>query len=113
MMTNQSVIRAVMTISCAALITCSMQATAHDDFPSDGTDSGDMLADLVFVRPLGLVGTVIGSALFIVALPFTLPSRNVEETAKAFVVNPAEYTFDRRLGDFNHCGASRHVCGDD
>jgi hypothetical protein len=110
---NQSLRRAVMTISCMALMAGSVTAMARDDFASDDTDSGGMLADLVFVRPLGLVGTVIGTAVFLVALPFTVPSRSVEKTANAFVANPFEYTFNRRLGDFNHCGVTHHACGDD
>ena len=110
---NQSLRRTVMTISCVALMAGSVPTMARDDFASDDPDSGDMLADLVFVRPLALVGTVLGTAAFVVALPFTVPSRSVEKTAKAFVANPFEYTFDRQLGDFNHCGATRHACGDD
>lgn len=110
---NQSLRRAVMTISCVALIAGSVQAMAQNDFAADDPDSGDMLADLVFVRPLALVGTVLGTATFILALPFTLPSGGVQKSAHAFVGNPFEYTFNRRLGDFNHCGRNRHACGDD
>jgi hypothetical protein len=110
---NQGLKRAFMTISCVVLMASSTSTMAYDDFASDNPDSGDMLADLVFVRPLSLVGTVLGTAVFVVALPFTLPSGSVEETADAFVAHPFEYTFNRRLGDFNHCGATHHLCGDD
>ena len=112
-MMNQNLRRAVVTISCVALLAGSVRAMAIDDYGSDDVDSGGMLADLVFVRPLALVGTVLGAAVFVVALPFTVPSGSVEKTADAFVANPFEYTFNRRLGDFNHCGANRHPCGDE
>jgi uncharacterized protein YbjT (DUF2867 family) len=46
-----------------------------------------------------------------VTLPFTLPSRSVEEAERALVASPLEYTFNRPLGDFDHCGATRHACG--
>jgi len=110
---KQNLKRGVVAISCVALMVCSVWATAQDDVPSDDVDSGSMLADLVFVRPFALVGTVLGTAVFLVALPFTLPSRSVEKMGTAFVANPFEYTFNRRLGDFNHCGATRHACGHD
>src|SRR5262249_40867493 len=109
---KQSLRRAAMAISCAALMAGSLKAIAQDDFAYEAPDSGDMLAGLVFVRPLALVGTVLGSAVFLVALPFTLPSGDVEKSANAFVANPFEYTFNRQLGDFNHCGRTRHACGD-
>ena len=110
---NRSLRRVALTLSGAALIAGGMQAMAQDDFATDEPGSGDMLADLVFVRPLSLVGTVLGPGIFLVALPFTAPSGDVEKTANAFVANPFEYTFNRRLGDFNHCGRARHACGDD
>lgn len=58
----------------------------------------EMVADLVFARPIGFVGLVLGVAAFVVALPFTLPTQQVEEAGKKLVVAPAKYTFVRRLG---------------
>ena len=58
-----------------------------------------MAADLVIVRPIGLLATVLGSAVFVVSLPFTLLGGNVEEAAKALVVEPARFTFVRPLGE--------------
>jgi len=58
----------------------------------------DMVADLVLARPLGFVGLVIGTLAFVVALPFTVPTQQVEEAGKKLVVAPAKYTFVRPLG---------------
>lgn len=61
--------------------------------------SGDeMVADLVFARPAGFVGLVLGTAAFVVSLPFTLPTQQVEEAGKKLVVAPAKFTFARPLG---------------
>ncbi len=57
-----------------------------------------MVADLVFSRPVGFAGLLLGTAAFIVALPFTIPTQQVEEAGKKLVVAPAKYTFVRRLG---------------
>ena len=64
------------------------------------TDSaGLILVDALLLRPLGLAATVLGTAAFIVTLPFSLPTRSAEDAAKALVIEPAEYTFARPLGE--------------
>lgn len=65
-----------------------------------GPDPAVIIADLVVARPLGLVVTVIGSAVFIVALPFAALGDNVDEVKDSLVITPAEYTFQRPLGRF-------------
>ncbi|MEZ5611284.1 MAG: hypothetical protein R3E45_12690 [Rhodocyclaceae bacterium] len=76
-----------------------------------GDRGADMAIDLVVVRPLGLAATVVGAVGWVVALPFTLPTGQAGETAQQFVGRPFEYTFNRPLGDMEHCGADRHPCG--
>lgn len=58
----------------------------------------EMVADLVFARPVGFFGLVFGTIAFVAALPFTIPTQQVEEAGKKLVVAPAKYTFVRRLG---------------
>jgi hypothetical protein len=58
----------------------------------------DMVIDLVFARPIGFVGLVIGTLAFVVALPLTVPTQQVAETGEKLVVAPAKYTFVRPLG---------------
>ena len=76
-----------------------------------GDKGADMAIDLVVVRPLGLAATVVGAVGWVVALPFTLPTGQAGETAHQFVGRPFEYTFNRPLGDMDHCGDDRHACG--
>lgn len=64
-----------------------------------GDKGSDMLVDLVVLRPIGLVSTIVGSAVFVVALPFTIPSGSVGASACELVKRPAAYTFSRPLGD--------------
>ncbi|WP_243632234.1 hypothetical protein [Parazoarcus communis] len=89
----------------------SLPAAAQHGEPVTGDRGSDMAVDLIVVRPLGLVATVIGTAGFILALPFTLPTGTVGETAKEWIGDPLEYTFDRPLGEFDRCGAERRPCG--
>jgi hypothetical protein len=57
-----------------------------------------MMFDLVVLRPLGLVATVVGTAFFVVSLPFSILGGNTGEAAKKLMVEPAKYTFSRPLG---------------
>lgn len=57
-----------------------------------------MTGDLVIARPLLLAVTVIGTAAFIVSLPFSLLGGNVAEAGKTLVVGPGAATFVRCLG---------------
>ncbi len=59
----------------------------------------DMFVDLVVTRPLGLLGVIAGSAAFVVALPFTIPSGSVDRAAEELVKKPIRYTFKRPLGE--------------
>jgi hypothetical protein len=57
-----------------------------------------MMFDLVLLRPLGLAATVVGTAFFVVSLPFSVLGGNTGEAAKKLMVEPAKYTFTRPLG---------------
>ena len=59
------------------------------------------LADLGLVRPGCLAATVGGTALFILALPFSAMSKSVKKSAHNLVVYPAKATFTRPVGDFS------------
>ena len=64
-------------------------------------NSLNVIGDLALVRPGCLVTTIVGSAVFIVALPIAAMSGSVQETAETLVVHPAEATFTRPIGDFS------------
>ena len=85
----------------ASLLMLVVMSAARAGDTVTGDQATDMVVDAVVMRPLGLVATVLGAALTVVALPFTIPSGSVEQSAQAFIVRPAEYTFKRPLGDFS------------
>ncbi len=59
------------------------------------------ITDVTLVRPGCFLATLIGSAVFVVALPFAAMSHSVRQTADTLVVNPAQATFTRPVGDFS------------
>jgi hypothetical protein len=83
-------------------------ATAQQNDPVIGDRATAMVVDAVVMRPLGLVATVAGTVLTVVALPFTIPSGSVETSARELILRPADYTFKRPLGDFSESGEDRH-----
>jgi len=74
-----------------------------------GDDEVMVIGDLVMARPLGLVATVAGSAVFVVSLPFALTSGSVKNTADTLVGKPFRFTFTRPLGDFQESGSLKPV----
>ena len=59
-----------------------------------------MIADTLIARPIGLLTTVAGSAIYVVSLPFSLLGGNEEMAREKLVKEPASYTFKRPLGEF-------------
>ena len=107
---NTDLRRILMTLVIAAGLVAS-PAMAQQRGTVTGDKATDMAVDLVIVRPLGIVGAAVGTVGFVLALPFTLPSGSVGETAEEWIGKPLEYTFDRPLGNFDQCGDDRHSCG--
>jgi hypothetical protein len=59
------------------------------------------ITDVALVRPGCFAATVLGTAVFIVALPFAAASGSIRQTADTLVVQPAQATFTRPVGDFS------------
>lgn len=57
--------------------------------------------DVLITRPLGIVATAVGAAVFIVGLPFTIPTRSVGLAAEKLVVDPLAFTFRRPVGQID------------
>ena len=67
----------------------------------DEENSGALMtADLILARPLGIVATVLGCAVFVVSLPFSALGGNTKQASQKLVVEPASFTFNRPLGEF-------------
>ena len=64
-----------------------------------GATSEDMMYEVV-VRPLSLLSTIGGSAMYVVTLPFSMASGSAQEAKRQLADKPYEATFNRKLGDF-------------
>ncbi len=67
---------------------------------STENDPAAMIVDCLIARPMGFASLVLGSASFVVCLPFSSLGQNVDESFEVMVMDPARYTFLRPIGGF-------------
>ena len=80
----------------AFMVSSSLPARALDDYTPEA-----MATDTLVVRPVCFVATVVGSAIFLVSLPFVAIAGKTGETAEALVGKPAKATFVRDMGNLS------------
>lgn len=77
------------------------QDVAVDPFREEkDTTPGFIVLDFLLVRPLSLVATGIGSAVFVASYPIAMATDQTDATLEKLVKAPAGYTFTRPLGFF-------------
>ena len=81
-------------VVCCVAVSAPALAVDPAEHPPYLAKTGDALV----ARPFGLALTVIGSAVFVVSLPFTALAGGVGEAADTLVMTPAKETFFRCLG---------------
>lgn len=74
-------------------------ALAQDRWQDEDASAGKMIADVLVARPLGLIATALGIAVFVISLPFSAAGGNTEAAYQKLILKPAKYTFQRPLGD--------------
>ncbi|MCK5696768.1 MAG: hypothetical protein KAI02_01310 [Gammaproteobacteria bacterium] len=82
--------------------TTSISFAEYRNFDDGETTDGEIAVDLLLARPLGLVGTVLGTAVHGIGLIFSIPGGNVSESSEILVKDPFNYTFNRPLGHFEN-----------
>ena len=93
----------VMALAIILLLASGPTAQAEMDARPNNNARGHIepVVDALFLRPLGFVATIAGTAIFIAALPIFAITRptQISEPFKALVVAPARYTWVDPLGD--------------
>lgn len=85
------------------LMAASPAVVADERQREAGPGAAAMTLDALVARPLLVVATLGGSAVFLASLPFTALGGGVDEAANTLIKTPAEATFRRCLG----CTTSR------
>jgi len=73
---------------------------ADESVNANGVEDVWILWDLALARPLGVLSIGIGTAVFMVSLPFTVPSKSVKAASGRFIKGPIKFTFARPLGQW-------------
>ena len=73
---------------------------APDSLGRSAADVGAATLDVLVLRPIGFIASACGLGFFAVSAPFVAPSRDFATSWEIFVEGPAEYTFERPLGEF-------------
>lgn len=55
--------------------------------------------DLIIARPIGVIAGIFGTAVFIVSLPFTIPTKSVDKAANFLIERPFKFSFIREFPD--------------
>src|SRR5689334_8370400 len=96
-MKNKSSLKSgIIALLCAAILWASTPNSVAQTY-----NGSAVAVDVLLVRPFCLLGTIVGSAIFVISLPVAVPSRSVHSAAHALVVVPAQATFVRPLGDLD------------
>lgn len=86
-------------IACSMMITIILSSAAA--FAEDTHKAEETIVDVIAVRPVAFVTFSMGTAFFVVSLPFAVISGSTGKTAKTLVADPFNYTFTRPLGYFD------------
>lgn len=98
---RKRVVAGLLAFALATYPLCAMAEKAQSTPVKPRITAEAMAIDTALARPLGLVGTVIGSAIFVVSLPFSAIGGNTPAAWNNLVAAPSAYTFHRPLGEFN------------
>ena len=89
----------LITIFCLIAVPCT--TCLAQEFEDDTEIlAGKMVGDALVARPLGFCAMVVGTVVFVVALPFSASGRNVKPAFDRLMADPAMFTFNRPLGQF-------------
>lgn len=87
-------VRLIALVTCMAVSQWSWAVGEVEEDPS----ALAMTTDALIVRPIMIVGTVVGGALWVVSSPFSGPSGNAKQAADTLFFGPARSAFTRCLG---------------
>lgn len=65
----------------------------------DPVGHGWSAMDIIIARPFGIAAGIVGTGIFIVSLPFTIPTGGVGDAANMFIVQPFQFSFVREFPD--------------
>jgi hypothetical protein len=96
----RKIVMVVLLIAALSLGPLGPAAFADEYLEREKPTGGMMMWDTLFMRPIGIVATAVGSVVWLVSYPFAYWGGNTNESTQALVAAPFEWTFERPLGQF-------------
>jgi len=87
-----------------ALLVCTttgFSALAQGQKLGEEVSAEGIIVDFVFLRPMGIISTAVGTVFFVASLPFSGPTGSIGIAFEKLVAEPASFTFARPLGEVN------------
>ncbi len=81
------------------MLTLIIVLTSSMAFAATDTSATSVITDMILLRPVGIASLGVGTAMYIVALPFSLITRSHGTTFKVLVKEPFEFVFIRPVGE--------------
>ena len=63
-------------------------------------DAPAVAFDVLLLRPLSAIATIVGVPFFVASVPFVAPAGEIMTSLDVFILAPGDYTITRSLGDF-------------
>ena len=70
-----------------------------EDNSSKDPSIGEVLGDILWIRPMGVIGIVMGATAYVISLPVTAPLKKTNEASQILIKDPYNYYFKRPLGE--------------
>ena len=96
----RKIVMVVLLIAALSIGPLSPAAFADEYLEREKPTGGMMMWDSLFMRPIAMVATAVGSVVWLVSYPFAYCGGNTNESTQALVAAPFEWTFERPLGQF-------------
>ena len=81
------------------MLTLIIVLTSSMAFAATDTSATSVITDILLLRPIGVASLGVGTAMYIVSLPFALITRSHGTTVKVLVKEPFKYVFVRPVGE--------------
>ena len=88
----------LMILSLVAFLALSFSSITFAQGKEENPPPQEIVADLLWLRPFGLIQTVLGSAAFVISFPVTKALKKTPEAEDFLMKEPTDFTFQRPLG---------------
>jgi len=79
-------------------ISCNQSLWAAEGEQAETAAPWEIVGDVLWLRPIGFIGTVISGAAYAVSLPITMHNKESQEKMDSLVKDYSYFTFERPLG---------------